>query len=153
MDNQKPTNKMKKKKIIFWTIFAIGVICLAAVGVDTVLTGNLQNVAVLYYVAFYLFIVVIGFVSVKYLLNTGKEDDETSKQKNKNRTLLIGILITLILAVQVGFRLLYSDLSTMETWRFVFFVISFCGFLFLALAGIVEWIRTNKKTTQEINIE
>ncbi|MCL2027321.1 MAG: hypothetical protein FWG79_02425 [Bacteroidales bacterium] len=61
---------MKKKKIIYWTIFAVSAICLVAVGVDAALEKNLKTVA------FSWFMIFIGFVSTMNLTHKKEEKIE-----------------------------------------------------------------------------
>ena len=66
---------MKKKKIILWTIFAVGAICLTAVGIDAMLEKKLKVVA------FSWIMIAIGFVSTKCLLNKKDKKIEDNKLK------------------------------------------------------------------------
>ena len=142
---------MKKIKVILWAVFAVAAICLTVVGIDAVRTGNLHS-------AIFSFLMIMGaFLSVIELSKWKIEGNgivlPNEKPKSKNWIPLAVSIIMLLIAIHIGFRLLSSDLNTMETWRFWSFVISACIFLLMALAGIIGWIWGNKKAQQEINIE
>ncbi|MCL2682972.1 MAG: hypothetical protein FWE63_05770 [Bacteroidales bacterium] len=57
---------MKRKKIILWSVFAVGAICSMAVIIDAILEKNFKVAT------FFWIMISVGFVATKYLLNKKK---------------------------------------------------------------------------------
>jgi len=75
---------MKRKKIILWSVFAVGAICMGALMIEAIIEKNFRSALWSW------FMISIGLISVQYLLNK----DEAERRKHLAREEKIALFLT-----------------------------------------------------------